>query len=180
MVCSTVISQSWFCWLYKTSLSLAAKNIINLISVLTTWWCSCVESSLVLLELSFKFQQIKIVACICTYKFPKDLFAFFLKKKKVDYFGLPYIAYSYSRIPILLCFNSFDLLSHVWIFVNPWTELCQASLSVINFWRLLKLMFHMSVLPSNHLFLCHPFSPCLQTFPASRSFPRSQVFTLGG
>ena len=31
-------------------MSLAAKNIINLISVLTIWWCSCVESSLVLLE----------------------------------------------------------------------------------------------------------------------------------
>ena len=39
-----------FCWLYRASLSLAAKNIISLISVLTVWWCPCVESSLVLLE----------------------------------------------------------------------------------------------------------------------------------
>ena len=45
-----VSSQSCFCWLYSASPSLAAKNIINLISVLTSWWCPCVESSLVLLE----------------------------------------------------------------------------------------------------------------------------------
>ena len=41
---------SYFCWLYRASTSLATKNIINLISVLTIWWCPCVESSLVLLE----------------------------------------------------------------------------------------------------------------------------------
>ena len=39
-----------FCWLYRACLSLVAKNIINLISVLTIWWCPCVESSLVFLE----------------------------------------------------------------------------------------------------------------------------------
>ena len=37
-------------WLYRASPSLAAKNIINLISVLAIWWCPRVESSLVLLE----------------------------------------------------------------------------------------------------------------------------------
>ena len=50
MIWATVSSQSCFCWLYRASLSLAAKNIINLILVLTVWWCPCVESSLVLLE----------------------------------------------------------------------------------------------------------------------------------
>ena len=50
MICATVSSQSCFCWLYRYSPSLAAKNIINLILVLTIWWGPCVESSLVLLE----------------------------------------------------------------------------------------------------------------------------------
>ena len=50
MIWATVISRSCFCWLYRASQSLAAKNIISLISVLTIWWCPCVESSLVLLE----------------------------------------------------------------------------------------------------------------------------------
>ena len=37
----TVSSWSCFCYLYRASPSLAAKNIINLISVLTVWWCPC-------------------------------------------------------------------------------------------------------------------------------------------
>ena len=42
MIWATVSSQSCFCCLYRDSPYLAAKNIINLISVLTIWWCSCV------------------------------------------------------------------------------------------------------------------------------------------
>ena len=38
-----------------------------------------------------------------------------------------------------------------------------------------------SVIPSNHLILVVPFSSCLQSFPASGSFPHmSQLFTSGG
>ena len=43
MIWVTVSSWSCFCWLYRASPSLAAKNIINLTSVLTTWWCPFVE-----------------------------------------------------------------------------------------------------------------------------------------
>ena len=50
MIWVTVSFWSCFCWLYRASPSLAAKNIIDLISVLTIWWCPCIESSLVLLE----------------------------------------------------------------------------------------------------------------------------------
>ena len=45
-----VSSWSSFCWPYRAPQSSAAKNIINLISVLTIWWCPCVELSLGLLE----------------------------------------------------------------------------------------------------------------------------------
>ena len=47
MIWATVSSQSCFCWLYRASPSLAVKNIINLISVLTIWWCPCVVFSCV-------------------------------------------------------------------------------------------------------------------------------------
>ena len=50
MIQGTVSSQSCFGWLYRASPSLAAKNTSSLISVLTIWWCPCVESSLVFLE----------------------------------------------------------------------------------------------------------------------------------
>ena len=47
MIWATVSSRSCFCWLYRASPSLAAKNKINLISVLTILWCSCVVFSCV-------------------------------------------------------------------------------------------------------------------------------------
>ena len=47
MIWATISSCSCFYWLYRASPSLAAKNIINLISVLTIWWCPRVDSSLV-------------------------------------------------------------------------------------------------------------------------------------
>ena len=43
-----------------------------------------------------------------------------------------------------------------------------------------KLMSIEPMLPSNHLILCHPFSSCLQSFPASGSFPMSWLFASGG
>ena len=57
MIWATVSSWSCFCWLDRASPSSAAKNIINLISVLTIWWCPCVESSLVLLEEGVCYDQ---------------------------------------------------------------------------------------------------------------------------
>ena len=36
------------------------------------------------------------------------------------------------------------------------------------------------ILPSNHLILCHPLSSCLQSFPASGSFPMSCLLASGG
>ena len=72
MIWATVSSWPCFCWLYRGSPSLAANNIISLISLLTIWWCPYVESSLVLLEEGV----------------------------------------------------------HVWLFATPWTEACQAPLSV--------------------------------------------------
>ena len=50
MIWATVSSWSCFCWLYRASPSLAAKNIFNLILLLAIWWCPCAESSLVLME----------------------------------------------------------------------------------------------------------------------------------
>ena len=57
---------------------------------------------------------------------------------------------------------------------------CQASLSITNSQSLLKLMFIVLVMPSNRLILCFPFSSCLQTFPASGSFPMSHFFRSSG
>jgi len=56
-------------------------------------------------------------------------------------------------------------------FVTPWMAACLASLTFTVFQSLLKLMSIESVMPSNHLILCRPLLSCLQSSPASGSFP---------
>ena len=60
-------------------------------------------------------------------------------------------------------------LSLVWLFVTPRTAASQASLSFTISLSLLKLMSIESVMPSNHLILCHPLL-LLSIFPSIRVF----------
>ena len=62
-------------------------------------------------------------------------------------------------------------LSHVRLFATPWTKACQASLSFTISWSLLKLTSIESVMPSNHLILCHPLLLLPSIFPSIRIFP---------
>ena len=64
---------------------------------------------------------------------------------------------------------------------TSWTAARHTSLSITNSQNLLKLMSIESVILFNHLILCHPLLLlCLQSFPASGSFPVSQFFASGG
>ena len=70
--------------------------------------------------------------------------------------------------------SSVQLLSHVRLFATPWTAACQASLSIPNSGTCsnscpLSWGWHSTVLSS-----IVPLSSCLQSFPASGSFPMSQ------
>ena len=67
-------------------------------------------------------------------------------------------------------FSSLHSLSHVCLFVTPWTAARQASLSITNFRSLLKPMSIESVMPSNHLILCHPLLLLPSIFPSIRVF----------
>ena len=60
-------------------------------------------------------------------------------------------------------FSSVQSLSHVLLFVTPWTAAPQTSLSISNSRSLLKLMSIKSVMPSNHLILSSP-SPSALNF----------------
>ena len=62
MIWARVSSQPCCCWLYRAFPSSAAKNIINLTLVLTTWWCPCVESSRALMEESVCYVQCILLA----------------------------------------------------------------------------------------------------------------------
>ena len=61
-------------------------------------------------------------------------------------------------------------LSHVWLFATPWTAARQASLFFTISQSLLKLMSIESVMPSNHLVLCHPLLLLHSTFTSIRMF----------
>ena len=76
--------------------------------------------------------------------------------------------------------SSVQSLSHVRLSTTPWTAAHQAFLSITNSQSPSKPMSIESVMPSNHLNLCHPFSSCPQSFLASGSFPMSQFFASGG
>ena len=82
MIWATVSSRSCFCWLYRASPSLDAKNIINLILVLTLWWCPYVESSLVLLEKGICYDQCVLLAKLC---WPLPCFILYSKAKFACY-----------------------------------------------------------------------------------------------
>ena len=62
------------------------------------------------------------------------------------------------------------LLSCVQLFATPWTSACQAFLSFIVSWSLLKLMSIDSVMTSNHLILCCPLLLLPLVFPSIRVF----------
>jgi len=61
-------------------------------------------------------------------------------------------------------------LSPVRLFATPWTAALQASLTIANPWSLLRLMSIESVMPSNHLILCHPLLLLPSIFPSIRVF----------
>ena len=72
-------------------------------------------------------------------------------------------------------FSSVQLLSHVQLFVTPWTAARQASLSITNSQSLLKLMLIQSVMPSNHLILCFPLLLLPSIFPSITVFSNESV-----
>ena len=69
--------------------------------------------------------------------------------------SMPFHSFMGSRrkhkIPVVV-----QLLSPVWLFVNPWTAACKVSLSFTISQSLLKLLSIESVMPSNCHILCHP------------------------
>ena len=84
-------------------------------------------------------------------------------------------SFSQATVPVVV-----QSLSCVRLFAIPWTIACQGPLSFAVSQSLLKFMFIELGLLSNHLTLCSSSPPALQPFPASGSFPMSQLSTSGG
>ena len=74
--------------------------------------------------------------------------------------------------------SSVHLLSRVWLFETSWTAACQASLSIINSWSLLKIMSIELMIPSNHLILCPPLLLPPSIFPSIRVFSNELILCI--
>ena len=75
-------------------------------------------------------------------------------------------------------FSLVQSLSHVRLFLTPWTAALQASLSITSSRSLLKLMSTESVMPSNHLILCRPLLLLPSIFPSIRVFSNESVLRI--
>ena len=75
-------------------------------------------------------------------------------------------------------FSSVQSLSHVQLSVTPWTAACQASLSITISRSLPRLMSIESVMPSNHLILCHLLLLPPSIFPSIRVFSNESVLRI--
>ena len=75
-------------------------------------------------------------------------------------------------------FSSVQLLSRVRLFATPWITAHQASLSIISSRSLLKLMFIESVMPSNHLILCHPLLLLPSILPSIRVYSNESALCI--
>ena len=71
-----------------------------------------------------------------------------------------------------------QLFSHLQFFMTSWTAACQASLSFTISWSLIKLMSIETMMPSNHLILCHPLLFLPSGFPSIRDFSSKSAFCI--
>ena len=98
------------------------------------------------------------------------------------------MAFAPTFVPFALCIvfscvpleveegiSSVQSLSRVWLFETPWTTACPVSLSINNSRSPPKLMSIESVMPSNHLIICHPLLLPPSIFPSIRVFSDESV-----
>ena len=103
-----------------------------------------------------------------------------IKTERLNWTELNWATNTLTLGLVYLFSRSVQSLSHVWLFVTPWTTVRQASMTITNSQSLLKHKSIESVMPSNHLILCHPILLLPSVFPSIRVFPISQSSALGG
>ena len=86
------------------------------------------------------------------------------------------VSHSYCLVHLTL--GSVQSLCYVIFVATPWTAAHQASLSITNSQSLFKLMSIKSVIPSNHLILCHPLLLLPSIFPSIRVFSNQSVLQI--
>ena len=92
--------------------------------------------------------------------------------------SVPYSVLWPCTFSLCYLFQWVQLLSHVQLFATPWTEAHQASLSFTVSLSLFKFMSIESVMPANHLILCHPLLLLPSIFPRVGVFSNESVLII--
>ena len=100
-----------------------------------------------------------------------------LKNVVIDHYHY-FCSSGYDIFRFAAMFSSVQLLSHVQLFVAPWTTARQASLSITNSWSSPKPMSIKSVMPSNQFILSCPLLLLPSTFPSIRIFSNDIVLPI--
>ena len=112
------------------------------------------------------------------------VFLFVLVKKNLTlpwfltFIWLYWSVFKLKSITLVVWFSSVQSLSCVRLFATPWITACQASLSITNSLSLLKPMSIESVMPSNHLILCHPLLLLPPIRPSIRVFSNESTLCM--
>ena len=85
---------------------------------------------------------------------------------------------AFSCILTSIPFSSVQSFSCVQLFATPWTAACQPPLSIMNSWEPDQTHIHQSVMPSNHLILCHPLLLLASIFPSIRVFSNESALCI--
>ena len=102
------------------------------------------------------FVCVCVCVCVCVYVHER-----YLKTKDQSLIS-QYVRYCH--------FNSVQSLNRIWLFVTPRSSAWQASLSITNFWSLLKLMSIELVVTPNSFIIYHPLLLLSSIFPSITVF----------
>ena len=170
---------SWRVWDMTDWLSVSQLNLFNLRDYSFFLWGLCLPTLCicVCVKISLKKYRIMTVDELLVLDGQNNILAtqhyfpdFIHTGLKIEKLRNPLLWRNLHVYPQQCSVSSVQLLSHVQLFVTPWTAARQASLSITSSWSLLKLMPIESVMPSNHLILCRPLLLLPSIFPSIRVF----------
>ena len=175
MVLLTFSIFQWFYW------SVSILFIFSLIFIISfnLYCCCCFNrmSCRYVTKSSWSNVSFNTIVSILTF-FRDDLSIFVSRVLKSYYLYCVIVSFSLLCINISVQFSSVQSLSCVQLFATPWIAAHQASLSITNSRSSLRFMSIESVMPSNHLILCHPLLLPPSIFPSIRVFPNESALCI--